>query len=303
MRAGGRNGDAWDFNHQREFVRGSGFGCSGKRRDNVGRRLELRFRSDKRRRVWRHRRVNDSSLCDSRRGQLPRLQRQRERRHARRDDDQLPGTAVMRGIILLLAAALASAANIGVSVETTPTQAVLAYRPTPNPTASCTISLSNSAGAIPDDVNPALFANANVDTAHVVVNNGGLRKLTLGIRAAQLAQDGCMHSRAYQAASVYSGSVACNGGTDTGSFRFQTQTPSLGNSAPDPPPFDANGFGNFAWPTVDFTDQSKSYVDPQTGVLLKRFTNGLSNVYKNGTTPAYAFDLAGAWTTPNNILG
>src|SRR4029077_12486579 len=83
---------------------------------------------------------------------------------------------------------------------------------------------------------------------------------------------------------------------------FQTENPPLGRSAPEAPPFNAAGFGNYGWATIDWTDPSKTYIDPMTGLLLKRVTSSNWNARNwQNTVFAAAFDLNTAWTNPANI--
>jgi hypothetical protein len=68
-------------------------------------------------------------------------------------------------------------------------------------------------------------------------------------------------------------------------------------------PFDAGAPFNTAWPSVSLTDKTKTYVAPQTRMLIKRMTgpgewmDGEAPNQKLSTT---VFDLNGAWTTANN---
>jgi hypothetical protein len=205
--------------------------------------------------------------------------------------------------LALLAAIAARAATIQVQVVgTTPTQAVLSYTAPDNN--ACTISVSESSSLSPvvNDVNPALFTGANLDNRPGSVVSGTSRVAVIGKRSADLASDGKFYSRALQAFTAHFFTITC--GASSGSGTFTTENPPLGNSAPDTPPFALAAWGNTAWPSIDWTDQTKEYIDPNTGLLLKRVTG--PGQQSGGIAPNnpiyYASDLANAWTNPQSIL-
>lgn len=79
---------------------------------------------------------------------------------------------------------------------------------------------------------------------------------------------------------------------------FDTLPIPWGNMAPDPVPFNTAKFGNMDYPVIDWTDQSKSYVDPISGVEFWRLTGpGLINPdsfkAQFSQTAAPPIDLAG----------
>lgn len=208
--------------------------------------------------------------------------------------------------LLILLPLLASAAVTVKRVEPTNTQVVLEYVA---PSASaCTIEVSEAAGYSPvvHDVNATLFTGANSDARAGNVTDGTARIFVVGQRTSGTASDGKLYSRALQTATLHYYRVTCGGDTATGTFR--TTTPPLGNTAVELPPFNADGFGNYAWPTVDWNDQSKSYIDPMTGVLVKAAYQipGRQSNSDWGTPLEYAFtgyvDPNAAWTDAGNIL-
>ena len=92
--------------------------------------------------------------------------------------------------------------------------------------------------------------------------------------------------------------------------KFKTLTAPWGNMAPDPVPFNAAKFGNMDYQVVDWTDQSKSYIDPITGVEFWRLTSpgmigmdGFLQVF--GVLPQTPIDLTGSalWTNLTTQLG
>jgi hypothetical protein len=174
-------------------------------------------------------------------------------------------------IVLLLFAGRCAAQVVGV----TATQAVIHYS---DPAASCTVQVSQNASLTPlvYDVNPALYSGANLDTRPGSVISGTDHWFVVGKRSADLALDGLRRSRALQTQSAYYYSATCGGNTYTG--QFTTANIDLGKTYPEQPPFDAAAFGNYGWPTINWNDQTQSYVDPMTGVLLKRATGQRSGL-------------------------
>ena len=207
------------------------------------------------------------------------------------------------GSYLLFATGL-WAANINITVTgVTPTQAVVAYSaPGPN---TCTVALSESSGMSPlvHDVDPVLFPGSSSDTRAGNMSNGVARTLVLGKRSVERAADGKNYSRALQAFTRHYLSVAC--GANSGTAVFTTENPPLGNNAPEVPLFDAAAFGNYAQPTIDFSDQTVTYVDPLTGILLRRATtpgaDGDISDFVNFQF-SQAIDAHAAWTSPSSIL-
>jgi hypothetical protein len=187
-------------------------------------------------------------------------------------------------------------------IGVTPTQAVFAYNaPDSN---SCSVIAADGNGNTVHDTDTTLFPGADNDLRPGNLATGTSRTVVIGKRTSDLGSDGKMYSRALQADSQYQLQVNCRGGASTGQVGFRTQTIALGNSAPDPFPFNSNGYGNYAYPTVDMSNTAKSYVDPQTGALLKMVTQ--PGYGSPGITaarqPMYVYDLAGTWNNPQTIL-
>ena len=190
--------------------------------------------------------------------------------------------------------------------QATATQAVLTY--TAPSTSACTVQVSESPSLSPldHDVDPNLFPGANLDSRPGTVTNGLKRTFTAGTRRSDLATDNKLYSRALQANTRHYYQVTCGSTAVTG--QFLTANPPLGNSYSDIPPFNAAGFGNYGWPTIDWNDQTKVYIDPLTGIALKRFTvpgafgfqGGSAGSKGGGALPVY-WDLNGAWTNAANI--
>ncbi len=169
-------------------------------------------------------------------------------------------------LMAIPAAMLAQASVLGV----TPTQAVLHYQASGPVVCQVQVSQNTSMTPLAADVDPTLFPGANLDSRAGSSTSGSDRYFLVGKRRADLATDGKHYSRALQAFTEYFYQVTC--GTSVQSGRFVTADPPLGNNYPEPPPFDATEFGNYAWPTINWNDQTKSYIDPMTGILIKRAT-------------------------------
>ncbi|MFZ1011313.1 MAG: hypothetical protein WAN65_31030 [Candidatus Sulfotelmatobacter sp.] len=190
--------------------------------------------------------------------------------------------------------------------QTTPTQAILTYTaPSDSP---CTIQVSESPTLSPlvHDVDPSLFPGANLDSRAGNLTYGLERTFVIGARRSDVATDNKLYSRALQANTQHYYQINCDSTSVTG--QFMTDNPPFGNSYSDNPPFNAAGFGNYGWPTIDWTDQSTVYIDPLTGIALKRFTRpgafgfqgGSAGSAGGGALPAY-WDLHGAWSNAANI--
>ncbi len=206
--------------------------------------------------------------------------------------------------LLFLGGALSVTVEAQSTVQgVTATQAVLQYQASAGVVCQVQVSPNQSMNPLAADVDPSLFSGANLDSraGSVVSPTGTSRSFVIGKHRADLASDGNHYSRALQAFTEYFYRITCAGAVQTG--RFVTANPPLGNNFPEPPPFDATGFGNYAWPTINWSDQTKSYIDPMTGVLLKRVTSpGWYGASQTGKTFGLALDLNGAWTNASNVI-
>jgi hypothetical protein len=190
--------------------------------------------------------------------------------------------------------------------ESTATQAILKY--TAASSAACTIQVSESSSMSPlvHDVDPSLFPGSNLDNRASSVANDLRRIFTVGTRRSDLATDGKLYSRALQANTQHYYQVTCGSSSFTG--QFMTINPPLGNGYSDIPPFNPAGFGNYGWPTIDWIDQTKVYIDPLTGLAVKRFSQpgafgyvgGVNGTRNGGALPVY-WDVNNAWTNASNV--
>ncbi len=187
----------------------------------------------------------------------------------------------------------------------TNTQAVFTY--TAPDTAPCLISVTNEGGFVPDvyDVDGRLYAGVNEDLKRPDTQmSGGQRTIVIGHRTSATGQDRKLHSLALQANTPHTLKISCGGGRQNGTLRFKTANLLLGNTGPDTPPFNSDGWGNWGWPTVDYSDKQVAYVDPMSGLILKRVTGPgeLGVNWATGLPIQAILDLSGGqWQQTQNI--
>ena len=188
------------------------------------------------------------------------------------------------------------------SIQATQTQAVI--RIITDQPGACAYRASENNSLTPPvhDVDATLFTGFNLDSRPGSTIQGSQHVFVLGARHSQRALDGKFYSRALQANTVHWIGVTCGSDAEIVAS-FQTENPPLGRSIPEAPPFDSRGFGNYAWPTIDFTNPAATYADPMTGVLIKRATSsGWREKIEQNVKFFAAFDLNSTWTNPTNIL-
>ena len=202
-------------------------------------------------------------------------------------------------ILILLVESPLAFGQFAASPSSTATQAVLSYSTLPADTCTIQVSESPSLQPLVNDVNPTLFAAADHDSQRpTTLVNDSHRQLTIGARTSSVATDGKLYSRALQAFTTHYYALTCSSGTATG--QFTTLNPPLGETAVEPPPFDAAGFGNYAWPTIDWTDINKLYIEPRTGIAYKRLSKPDWKGQVQDVTFLNPIDLNSAWTNPQN---
>jgi hypothetical protein len=227
---------------------------------------------------------------------------------------------------LALAAASASANTQVVKIEPTNTQALIHIQ-TDQP-GSCTYRISESESLSPpvNDVNELLFPGSTADARPGATRSKARgaraagrqeaeiedRWFVAGTRTAARASDGRWYSRALAAATIHYGGVTCGADAEV-PFRFQTIDIPYGDTYTEPLPFDGQALGNYALPTVDFSDLTRMYIDPQTGFKF-RFITGPGQLPSTTeiltgslATMVNAGNVEGAasgtnWTNPRNGL-
>src|SRR5271168_1961166 len=181
---------------------------------------------------------------------------------------------VSRVSIVVLSGNTLFAANIPLQVVSlTPQQAEIQFTSTTS--GPCTLSLTDNSGlgVTVWDVNSSVFTNANLDLSRPdTLTNGLTRRVLLGHRSAEVGTDGKTYSRSLEADAPHALTVTC--GSDSGTIQFATRTVPLGTAYPVLPLYCAGGFEGHCDPTIDWTVTGKDtgYVDPLTGVVVKRVT-------------------------------
>lgn len=195
-------------------------------------------------------------------------------------------------------------------VGATPTQAVFSYIAPDTNTCSVQESTDPTFATVDHDVDPVLFPGADSDTRPGNIANGSHRIIVAGFRGTSTASDGKIYSRALQAATTHYLQVSCSSGHYIGTYTFETQNPPLGNTAPDYIPFNSSGFGNYGWPTINYTAPTynvsgNTLVDPLTGFQLQRWTGAGDGGDTLSGWGAFKglIDVAGTWTNAGNLLG
>src|SRR5258708_40064118 len=95
--------------------------------------------------------------------------------------------------------------------------------------------------------------------------------------------------RALQAAKLHVFRIGC--GAEFINGNFTTLSVPFGQTYMDALPPDPENPGELRWPQLDYADRGKTYVDPQTGALLRR-ASGPSGGWGGG--PEYP----GSWGAP-----
>src|SRR5271154_6373016 len=176
------------------------------------------------------------------------------------------------GIVLTAPAAFAA---IGpVTIQSTPTQAILSFTVS-DPTQCLVLVYSDAARTqLVDDSNSTLFSGAQRCNRTGSAIAGDSVSFVAGLRTSRKASDGKLHSRALAAATTFYYTI-----TDLLSFQsangsFRTRNPALGNMYPEQPPFDPNAWDNRAYPQFNWTlaQRNQTLVDPTSGFLVKRMT-------------------------------
>ena len=203
--------------------------------------------------------------------------------------------------------------NVSV-VGSTNTQAILRFTYTPGNVASCTVAVSRNASLYPlvNDVNSAMFANANLvsrDSANLIIGNTA--QIVVGKRyRAFYAGDGSRYSRALKQNAPYYYGLNCQGDSFSGSF--STRALAMGDTHLDGIPSDPNNPGAPAWPSpigfarCNTTDtgctsarRDTDYIDPQTGVLIKHLVMPDDNILTDTYSRAALVTAGGpGWTVP-----
>ncbi len=174
---------------------------------------------------------------------------------------------------------------------------------------------AGNVGVLIDDVNPALFAGANQDSrpGNIILGQpsgqgggmepAGARTFVFGKRTAEVALDGNRYSRALQVFSRHHLTLTC--GAQSYDHEFRTGNIPRGDTYNEGPPADRNNPGQYAYPTVQWSNQAQSLIDPLSGLRSVRATTpaGAPSTVQNFVT---AVDTHAAWqnaSAPLNNFG
>jgi hypothetical protein len=204
-----------------------------------------------------------------------------------------------RPLPLFIAIPLFAATTVQPVTEVSAQQAIIRVR---TAQASCTHSITEVlSGTTPDDVNASIFSGANLDTRAGSVVNGPDRVFVFGQRAAAQGSDGLIHSRSAKANTAYQDAVTC-GADSPVTVNFITGNIQNGGTYLEQPPFCPAGFGNWCWPSINWSNQSVQYADPQTGIVIQRVDSpGWYGVEREPQNFDFAIGGAG-YTNAQNIL-
>jgi hypothetical protein len=197
------------------------------------------------------------------------------------------------------------------SIDSVPTPASLTFSSVTQGT-----STGGSVGVLIDDVNPVLFPGSNLDTRPGNLNTGQLmpggagggqtasysganRVFVIGHRDAPVASDGNRYTRALQASSRHRYTLTC--GSQSFSGEFKTQNPPLGDTHNEGLPVDRGNPGQYAYPTVQWSNQKQAMIDPVTGLRSFR-SSGPAGTPSSAQSFVTALDLNSAWTNPSGPL-
>ena len=212
----------------------------------------------------------------------------------------------MRTILFILAAPLFATTSAWITPkEVSPQQVIIRIR-TDQALSSCTVTAVEAlTGDVPDDVNTTLFPGSTACGRTGSVVRGSDVGFVLGLRyspaISSVGADGNIESRSLFANTAYT--VTVTAGSDAPVvLNFSTTNIPLGKTYTSSSPFCVAGFGNWCWPTISWTSQTKRYADPESGIKIKRAT-------KPGAwgqeAPLADFDFAvggSGWTNPQNVL-
>lgn len=184
------------------------------------------------------------------------------------------------------------------SAETTQTQAVLRWK-TSDP-ASCAVEVSKSPTFAPlvNDLDISLFPGANSAARFKDLAKGNDAVFIVGQQAYGVAQSGQLYSRALEWNAEHHYRIKCSDGTLTGTFK--TAVPPMGATrgmSLTPHPTEA---GRPAWPTIDWQDRSKIYVDPATGAPIRRLTG--PDTLDRKELKFERVGAAGPWNNAANVI-
>jgi hypothetical protein len=191
-------------------------------------------------------------------------------------------------------------------IGATGTQIVIGYgSPDDN---ACTVTAINDSdpAVVIYDLDTTKFPGspvANSDFRHAWNLTTRQRTFVVGQRTSATAADGKLYSRALEVDAPHDITVTCAGVPAT--LRTKTSRLPSGDFFPENPPFNPAGLGNYAWPSIDWTDHNHPYIDPMTGVKIKfaSFPGDWSNKSSGLFGTNFWVDQSGGhWLNPANAV-
>lgn len=182
----------------------------------------------------------------------------------------------------------------------TPQQAVIQFS-VADPT-MCTVTAYKDPAftTLMDDTSNSLFAGSQACNRPTSIVTGRQVQAVIFKRSAEMALDGLRHSRSGAVTQSYY--IQVKDLTDNTSASVTVVLPNIpfGSTAPEAPLFDANAFGRWGYPDLDWSDagNTKEYIDPVGGLQFRRIPR---QVYGRGgrwgDTPFEEMTFAGAFDT------
>jgi hypothetical protein len=180
--------------------------------------------------------------------------------------------------------------------------------------AKCTVTVYSDA-ALKDkveDTNNAVFPGSESCVRPFNLFSDTQVTAVIGRRTSEQASDGKLHSRSLEINHTYYVQITDLTDGSTGATTFTTGNIPWGDTHVELPSFNANAFGQWGYPDLDWSDAglNKLYVDPLSGLAFKRLPrqmNGHGGQWE-GNTPTDEFPFGGyadaqhAWTNPSNVL-
>ena len=210
----------------------------------------------------------------------------------------------MRWLLFLTAFPLLGQPSQLAFVGSTSTQIVFSYQaPDESP---CTVAAVNDddPAVVVYDLDARVFPSSpavNVDFRHDWNTGKRGRIFVLGKRTSDTGADGKLYSRALEVDVPHTITVTCAGVPAT--LRARTGRLPAGYTYPENAPFNPAGLGNWAWPSVDWSNRNRPLIDPMTGVKLKfaTFPGDWANRRTGLFGSTYWVDWsAGNWANPQN---
>lgn len=215
----------------------------------------------------------------------------------------------MRLLVLAIISAPLWATVTQVQVIGATRQQIVISFSVPDPTQCLVRAYEDSAATIPvDDTNNTVFGNASSCNRAGSIVDGHRVTAIIGKRTSEMALDGRLHSRSLQVATAYYVKIDDLSDSSVASAVGTTSNIPWGDTHVEDVPFNAAGYNNWAYPTLDWSDagQNTKYTDPLSGVQINRLVRQMYGEGGLGDNPGYEWsftdvlDLNSKWSNPSN---